>query len=140
LKAYYGNLSNILTEIRRERTVELLAEGLRVNDLYRWKLGNLIVDRQTNNQGWLGVWVPKDQVAGMNYNGGTYTFTASVPEAGFGYNVSGSKADQNHSFSEGDHGFLTYNYKLEWNDKMYVRPIPQTVINVNKNIQQNYGW
>ena len=140
LKAYYGNLSNILTEIRRERTVELLAEGLRVNDLYRWKLGKLIVDRQTNNQGWLGVWVPKDQVGGMEYNGGKYTFTATKPEAGFGYNVTGSLADQNHSFSEGDHGFLTYNYKLEWNDKMYVRPIPQSVINVNPNIQQNYGW
>ncbi|MBQ3208651.1 MAG: RagB/SusD family nutrient uptake outer membrane protein [Alistipes sp.] len=140
LKAYYGNLSNILTEIRRERTVELLAEGLRVQDLYRWKLGPRIVERQTNNQGWQGVWVPKDQVAGMMYNGGKYTFTADKPEAGFGYNVSGNTADQNHSFSEGDHGFLIYNYKLEWNDKMYVRPLPQTALNVNKNLVQNYGW
>ncbi len=140
LKAYYGNLSNILTEIRRERTVELLAEGLRDDDLYRWKLGKLIVDRQTNNQGWQGIWVPKDLVGGMEYNGGKYTFTNTKPEAGFGYNVSGSTANQNHSFSEGDHGFLIYNYKLEWNDKMYVRPIPQTALNVNKNLVQNYGW
>ena len=140
LKAYYGNLSNILTEIRRERTVELLAEGLRVQDLYRWKLGKLIVDRQTNNQGWQGVWVPKDLVGGMPYNGATYTFTNTKPEAGLGYNVTGSTADQNHSFSEGDHGFLIYNYKLEWKDHQYVRPIRQTALNVNKNLVQNYGW
>ena len=140
IKAYYGNLSNVLTEIRRERTVELLGEGMREADLYRWKLGHLIVDRQTNNQGWMGVWVPKELVGGMPFNGATYTFTNTKPEAGLGYNVSGSTADQNHSFSEGDHGFLIYNYKLEWKDRNYVRPIPQTVLNVNKNIQQNYGW
>ena len=140
IKAYYGNLPNVLTEIRRERTVELLGEGMREADLYRWKLGHLIVDRQTNNQGWMGVWVPKELVGGMPFNGATYTFTNTKPEAGLGYNVSGSTADQNHSFSEGDHGFLIYNYKLEWKDRNYVRPIPQTVLNVNKNIQQNYGW
>ena len=140
LKAYYGNLSNVLTEIRRERTVELLGEGLREMDLYRWKLGKLIVDRQTNNQGWLGIWVPADQVAGMEFNSYKYTFTNTKPEAGFGYNVSGSTANQNHSFSHGDHGFLTYNYKLEWNDKMYVRPIPQGALNVNPELKQNYGW
>ena len=140
IKAYYGNLSNVLTEIRRERTVELLGEGMREADLYRWKLGHLIVDRQTNNQGWMGVWVPKDLVSAMPFNGATYTFTNTKPEAGLGYNVGTSTADQNHTFSEGDHGFLIYNYKLEWKDRNYVRPIPQTVLNVNKNIQQNYGW
>ena len=140
IKAYYGNLSNVLTEIRRERTVELLGEGMREADLYRWKLGHLIVERQTNNQGWMGVWVPKDLVKAMPFNGATYTFTNTKPEAGLGYNVGTSTADQNHTFSEGDHGFLIYNYKLEWKDRNYVRPIPQTVLNVNKNIQQNYGW
>ena len=140
IKAYYGNLSNVLTEIRRERTVELLGEGMREADLYRWKLGHLIVDRQTNNQGWMGVWVPKELVKAMPFNGATYTFTNTKPEAGLGYNVGTSTADQNHTFSEGDHGFLIYNYKLEWKDRNYVRPIPQTVLNVNKNIQQNYGW
>ena len=140
IKAYYGNLSNVLTEIRRERTVELLGEGMREADLYRWKLGHLIVDRQTNNQGWMGIWVPKELVKAMPFNGATYTFTNTKPEAGLGYNVGTSTADQNHTFSEGDYGFLIYNYKLEWKDRNYVRPIPQTVLNVNKNIQQNYGW
>lgn len=140
LRSYYGINDDKLVEIRRERTVELLGEGLRSDDLFRWKLGHLIVDRQTNNQGWLGVWVPKDQVEGMEFNGGVYTFTKATPKAGFGYNVSGSTADQNHSFSNGDHGFLTYNYKLEWNERHYVRPIPQSAINVNPNIKQNVLW
>ena len=76
----------------------------------------------------------------MEFNGATYTFTNTAPKAGLGYNVSGSTSDQNHSFSNGDHGFLIYNYKLEWKDKMYVRPIPQTALNVNPALEQNYGW
>jgi hypothetical protein len=168
LKAYYGNLSNILTEIRRERTVELLAEGLRVNDLYRWKLGHLIVDRGTNNQGWLGIYVNKAQAAVdkagaeahakayaaaedkaayiaangekvFSINGYFYSFKGA-PGADLGYNVGTSTANQNHTFSEGDHGFVTYNYKLEWNERNYVRPIPQSALNVNKNLKQNVLW
>ena len=170
-KAYYGNLSDVLTEIRRERAVELVVEGLRVNDLYRWKLGHLIVDRGTNNQGWLGIYVNKAQAAVdkagaeahakayaalttdadkkkyvedngekvFTINGYFYSFKGA-PGADLGYDVTGKTSNQNHSFSEGDHGFLTYNYKLEWNDRMYVRPIPQAALNVNPELKQNVLW
>jgi hypothetical protein len=167
-KAYYGNLSDIITEIRRERAVELIVEGLRVNDLYRWKLGHLIVDRGTNNQGWLGIYVNKAQAAVdkagaeahakayaaaedkaayiaangekvFSINGYFYSFKGA-PGADLGYNVGTSTANQNHTFSEGDHGFVTYNYKLEWNERNYVRPIPQSALNVNKNLKQNVLW
>lgn len=140
LRQYYGTTNDYLVEVRRERTVELLAEGLRDADLYRWKLGHLIADRQTGNQGWQGIWVSKDEAKnGLTFQGAKYTF-AGAPAAGLGYNVGTSTANQNHTFSEGDHGFLIYNYKLEWNDKMYVRPIPQTALNVNPALEQNYGW
>ena len=167
-KAYYGNLSDVITEIRRERAVELIVEGLRVNDLYRWKLGHLIVDRGTNNQGWLGIYVNKTQAAVdkagaeahakayaaaedkaayiaangekvFSINGYFYSFKGA-PGADLGYNVGTSTANQNHTFSEGDHGFVTYNYKLEWNERNYVRPIPQSALNVNKNLKQNVLW
>ena len=144
LAKYYAIDNAVLLEIRRERTVEMLAEGLRGDDLFRWKLGERTVQRSLDpaqpSNGWLGVWVPKELVGGMEFNGATYTFTNTAPKAGLGYNVSGSTADQNHSFSKGDHGFLIYNYKLEWKDKMYVRPIPQTALNVNPALEQNYGW
>jgi hypothetical protein len=35
-KKQFPSLSNIINEIRRERTVELVAEGFRVDDIYRW--------------------------------------------------------------------------------------------------------
>ena len=143
LKKYYAINNAVLLEIRRERTVEMLAEGLRGDDLFRWKLGDRTVKRSLDpsspSTGWLGLWVNKEDVNGMEYNKETYTFTSEEPKSGLGYKITGT-ADKNHSFSEGDHGFLIYNYKLEWNDKMYVRPIPQTALNVNPKLEQNYGW
>ena len=75
----------------------------------------------------------------FSINGYFYSFKGA-PGADLGYNVGTSTANQNHTFSEGDHGFVTYNYKLEWNERNYVRPIPQTALNVNPKLEQNYGW
>lgn len=170
-KAYYGNLSDVLTEIRRERAVELVVEGLRVHDLYRWKLGNLIVDRESNGKGWHGIYVNEAQAAvdaagaaahqaaynaltseadkaayiAANkdkvfvLNGFFYSFKGA-PASDLGYNVNNSEADQNHAFSETKSGFVTYNYKLVWNERNYVRPVPQSAINVNKALTQNVLW
>ena len=143
LKKYYAINNAVLLEIRRERTVEMLAEGLRGDDLFRWKLGDRTVKRSLDpsspSTGWLGLWVNKEDVNGMEYNKETYTFTSEEPMSGLGYKITGT-ADKNHSFSEGDYGFLIYNYQLEWKDRMYVRPIPQTALNVNPKLEQNYGW
>ena len=39
----YGNVSSVINEIRRERRIEFVGEGIRYNDLRRWKmLGHLI--------------------------------------------------------------------------------------------------
>ena len=54
--------------------------------------------------------------------------------------VRDSTADGNFTLSEGDHGYLIYNYKLEWQDRMYVRPIPDTAFTLNPELGQNYGW
>ena len=51
-----------------------------------------------------------------------------------------STSDRNFSFSEGDHGYVIYNYKMNWEDKMYTKPIPTTALNVNHDILQNDGW
>ena len=75
----------------------------------------------------------------FSINGYFYSFKGA-PGADLGYNVGTSTANQNHTFSEGDHGFVTYNYKLEWNERNYVRPIPQSALNVNKNLKQNVLW
>lgn len=144
LKDYYADspiaLSNTLLEIRRERATELIMEmGLRVDDLYRWKLGNLIVDRGTNNQGWKGIYLTaEDYKNGFEFNG--YTYSGWTTTSATSYKIGTSTSDQNFTLSEGDHGYLIYNYKLEWNDNRYVHPIPTTALTLNPNLGQNYGW
>lgn len=142
LKSYYGDpaLSNTMLEIRRERVTELICENLRTSDLSRWACQNLIVDRGTDNSGWMGIYVTADEYKnGIQFNGETYKFNASKVSQ-FAYKTGTSTADQNLTLSEGDHGYLIYNYKLEWNDRDYVRPIPSTALTKNPNLGQNYGW
>lgn len=150
LRDYYADapgLSDVLLEIRRERATELIMEmGLRVDDLYRWRLGNLIVKRFNNNQGWRGIYLSADDYAngfefnGTQYGGKTDKDAIWSKTSATSYKIGDSTADGNFTLSEGDHGYLIYNYKLEWQDRMYVRPIPDTAFTLNPELGQNYGW
>lgn len=145
LKDYYADspikLSNTLLEIRRERVTELIMEnGLRVSDLYRWKLGNLIRDRSTGNQGWKGIYLSTDEYNnGFEFNGYKYLFKDQA-QGTYSYPIGQSSDDMNYTLSDGDHGYLIYNYELQWDEKRYVRPIPSTALTKNPNLGQNYGW
>lgn len=151
LKTYYADspvtLSNLLLEIRRERATELIMEmGLRVDDLKRWKLGHLVVSRGTDNQGWRGIYLsPEDYANGFDFNGTHYgsaekSKTIWSSTSATSYKIGTSTANGNFSLSEGDHGYLIYNYQLEWNDRMYLRPIPTSALTLNPNLKQNMGW
>lgn len=37
-------------------------------------------------------------------------------------------------------GYLVYKYELQWDDKMYCRPIPNAALTLNPKLGQNYGW
>lgn len=146
LREYYTDvmhpvsLSDALLEIRRERAVELTLESdSRYQDLMRWNMGDLIV-RRYNNQGWKGIWISKDEAAsGFTINNVKYTISADKSTSETNYKVS-TVADGAWTLSEGDHGYLIYNYDLHWEDKMYLHPIPQTAKNVNPALGQNDGW
>ena len=150
LRSYYADapgLSDVLLEIRRERATELIMEmGLRVDDLYRWHLGNLIVKRYNNNQGWRGIYLSADDYAngfefnGTQYGGKTDKDAIWSKTSATSYKIGTSTADGNFTLSDGDHGYLIYNYQLEWQDRMYVRPIPNTAFTLNPELGQNYGW
>lgn len=147
LAQYYGcspvSLTPVLLEIRRERVCELGLEHLRLEDLYRWHCGSLVVDRDTNNTGWRGIWVTEEEAKnGLTFNGYKYTFPTdgTAPATGMGFAISNNTADQNYSFSEGTHGYIIYNYKLEWNDRMYVHPIPDSAMTLNPDLGQNPHW
>jgi len=83
--------------VRNERAVELAFEGLRIYDMYRWKIGE-------NKVG---------LVKGFDY----------LDEASGEYKI-------------WDLGIKRY-FKQ---DRDYLWPIPQTEIDLNKNITQNTGW
>ena len=71
--------------------------------------------------------------------GTTYKFTGTANKETI-YPISDTN-DLNWTLEPSGPGFLlVYNYKLEWKERMYVRPIPQSAINLNKNLGQNYGW
>lgn len=146
LRQYYTDvkhpvtLSDVILEIRRERAVELtLEQDSRYQDLMRWNMGDLIA-RRYNNQGWRGIYLSQAEVAsGFNFNGKKYTVSSSKSSSETNYKIS-SRADMSWTLSEGTHGYLIYNYKLEWDDKMYLYPIPVSATNVNPALGQNEGW
>lgn len=55
--------------------------------------------------------------------------------------ITNTGGQQSYSLSNGDHGYMIFNYPLEWNVKKYLYPINSTnVLAKNPNIVQNYGW
>ncbi len=149
LKGYYSNpalnhpvnLPNTLLEIRRERAVELTMEGdSRYDDLMRWNCGDLMVQRY-NGRAWRGIWITEDEAKnGFDFNGKHYTVSSGKNTGETNYKITASDTDKNFNLSKGTHGYLLYNYELEWDEKMYLYPIPTTAINVNPALGQNEGW
>lgn len=145
LRQYYTDvkhpvsLSDVILEIRRERAVELTLEGdSRYQDLMRWNMGDLIA-RRYKNQGWRGIWMSQAEMAsGFTINGQKYTVSSRSTNEN-NYKIS-TRSDMNWTLSEGTYGYLIYNYNLEWDDKMYLDPIPVTATNVNPALGQNNGW
>ena len=81
------SISPLLNEIRRERRVELACEGLRWNDLCRWKAGKLIENEKT----YLGARDPETNAYRELYQGMTRTwndrmYLYPIPTDEFSYN------------------------------------------------------
>lgn len=133
-------LSDAALEIRRERAVELVfEEGHRYDDLMRWNLGD-ILERRYNHKGWRGIYISQAEAAsGFDFNGKHYTVSSSKSTSETNYKIT-TEADKNFTLSNGNYGYLIYNYKLQWDEKMYLYPIPTTAQNVNPNLGQNEGW
>ncbi|HLZ88409.1 MAG TPA: RagB/SusD family nutrient uptake outer membrane protein [Puia sp.] len=103
----------LLDEIRRERRVELGSEGFRFDDLHRWHVGSLINNPETI----LGIKVLPPFAA-------EYT-----------YNISGVVLDANH-YVRVYPGITA----RQWDDKMYLYPIPIQELTLNPGLKQNPGW
>lgn len=114
-KSSFPGIPALLDEIRRERRIELAAEGFRFDDLLRWKAGKLLENPET--------------ILGMKL---TPEMKALYPAS----QVSSIVVDQNNYIR-------TYNNITSrvWDEKMYYYPIPSQELTLNPALgPQNPGW
>jgi hypothetical protein len=143
---YFPNISDpALLEVRRERGIELVLEGLRFDDIVRWKRGELM------EMEWNGFYVlALNQPLDLNEDGkldvSFYTSKPTSSVAGVTYvnvaeTLSGGSPNPQR-LSEGTHGELTWlsNIPRNWEDKHYLYPIPETDRLLNPALGQNPGW
>ena len=122
----YGyDVDPLLQEIRRERRIELVAEGFRYDDIIRWKAVKLYENPKTV----LGMRVT-DKVISLYQEG---TFGGDKGRALVEYE--GKTYIRPYTKDLNDAG-----RKWSDNDKRFLNPISKNVILINPNITQNPGW
>ncbi|MRG45297.1 RagB/SusD family nutrient uptake outer membrane protein [Chitinophaga sp. SYP-B3965] len=132
----------VLLEVLRERGVELIFEGLRPDDLRRWKLGDLFASAPMN-----GMYVPALGEYDLNADGikdvcfyqGTKP-PSTTPTIAF-VDVSPSTAVGRLQLSNGTSGEVMWNPGArQWTEAKYLYPIPQAVRDRNPALGQNPLW
>ena len=143
---YFPDISDpIILEVRRERGIELVCEGLRFADLCRWKHADLITQK------WRGMYVPAlDVPMDLNEDGIDDVIFVDVlpsplPDVSYQFVAVGEyigDISNPQRLSEGTYGELTWldNLPRIWDDKMYLYPIPDQDIFINPALGQNPGW
>ncbi|PXX22860.1 RagB/SusD family nutrient uptake outer membrane protein [Arenibacter sp. ARW7G5Y1] len=106
---------DMLSEIRRERTIELAYEGFRLDDIKRWKLG--------------------PELLAVDFKGVKYTGTEqeTIPPNDI-YASGGLNLDAN-GFVIADPGS-----NRPWSERDYLDPLPQDQLQLNSSLNQNPGW
>lgn len=145
LQALYPNVSNpVLLEIRRERRVELCFEGFRLDDVRRWKVGNLIRNI------YKGMYVEKVGVPfDMNSDGTNDAIVLNSQDeydestmAGLQRIILGADSPNGGKvleLSNGDSGniILHGETRKAFEDYEYLYPIPTPELILNPNLSQN---
>lgn len=142
IQSIYPGISDpVILEIRREREIELILEGLRLNDLKRWAYGEL-----WETSPWDGIYIPAMDTP-LDLNGdGTYDVYVTEDTGYSGsYKSIAMTMEGNQQavkLEDDPEGGYKLNYVIsrEWNDNMYIYPIPEVVIQKNTNLKQNPGW
>jgi hypothetical protein len=143
---YFPGISDpVLLEVRRERGIELVLEGLRMKDIIRWNRGELM------EMEWNGFYVPAlNQPLDLNEDGvldvAFYKVLPTNRVPGVTYvnvaeTISGGTPNPQR-LSQDTHGELTWlnNIPRNWENKHYLYPIPETDRLLNPKLGQNPGW
>lgn len=124
----YGyTLSNLLYEIRRERRIELIAEGFRMDDLKRWN-GMKVME---NPKTMFGIKITPTVISQYPAN----TFTGENARPTIDYQGAKYLYQYKASKSLDDAG-------RKWSDKdrRWLLPIPTQELTLNKKLGQNPNW
>lgn len=150
--AVSGTLANVILEIRRERRIELACEGLRYDDLMRWKAGKLM-EAPTE-----GVYIPKFGAYDVTGDGINDIAILESPDKTAGlsedelsklrkvfYIVDKDGKKSSIYLSEGNKGNVRFtadqtNIPKFEEPKYYYFPIPYSQIDLNPNLKQPMGW
>lgn len=132
-----GLMKGIILEIRRERRIELVMEGFRWNDLYRWKNGQLVTLT------FKGMYFSGIGGFDLNHNGkyDVFIYTGTKPTVpGPQYLKLGSEIDLENGINGGN-VIVNKNIPKKFNENRdYLYPIPTQELLLNKNLIQNPGW
>jgi hypothetical protein len=138
---YFPNISDpVLLEIRRERGVELFCEGMRFDDIKRWKAGQLM------SLPYLGIYVPQMNTYYATNGDGVlnvdFVTTAPTPavKGVVYYLVPLTSVNLTNGTSGNIHWLPNYDAVRQWNDRYYYYPIPTSQLVLNPKLQQNSGW
>lgn len=141
MSIYTGVTDPVILEIRREREIELILEGLRLNDLKRWACGKL-----WETADWDGIYIPAlDTPLDLNGDGTNDVFVTEDSKYSGPYKSIAMYTGDNLKvvkLADDTKGGYRLNYEISrvWNDNMYIYPIPEIVIQKNPNLKQNPGW
>lgn len=106
----FPKLSPLINEIRRERKIEMVLEGLRWDDIARWAAADeLIVGKRP--KGTKAAQFPRSPSFPTDENGFLDPFKAALPNG--------------------------YRFDIE---RDYLNPIPLSELTLNRNLTQNPGW
>lgn len=142
IQSFYPDIDDpVILEIRREREIELILEGLRLNDLKRWACGEL-----WESAPWDGIYIPAlDEPLDLNGDGAYDVYvTEDASYSGQYKSIAMVMGDNQKAVKLDDDpkgGYkLYYEISRVWNDNMYIYPVPEIVIQKNTNLSQNPGW
>lgn len=147
-----GANKGVLLEIRRERRVEMACEGLRLNDVNRWKAGARLKDAPQ------GMYVPA--LGGIDMTGDGTPDIAILPNLTDSSSIAGLPADvkarllrfylvdkngeNNFYLENGTNGHIRFtsdrNGRVFIEPKFYYRPIPKQQTVLNDKLKQIFGW
>lgn len=141
MSIYTGVTDPVILEVRREREIELILEGLRLDDLKRWACGKL-----WETAAWDGIYIPAlNTPLDLNGDGTNDVFVTEDSKYSGPYKSIAMYTGDNLKvvkLADDTKGGYRLNYEISrvWNDNMYIYPIPEIVIQKNPNLKQNPGW